>query len=78
MDSLQANDVIKTYDRTFDLHPLKEALLALHSKDPNNDRSVGHVLAKACGRKVQVDGVTIGLQQRIINGLTRYWVEEVG
>jgi len=73
-----ANDVIQKYGFSIALHPLKEALLALHAKDPNNDRSVGHVLAKACGRKVQVDGVTIGLQQRIINGLTRYWVEEVG
>lgn len=59
---------------------IKEALRALHAKDTENDRSVGHALSKVCGRTVDVEVVgnerRLTLTSRLVTGLTRYKVEE--
>jgi hypothetical protein len=70
-----AHDVIEVYGFATSLHPLKEALLALHSKDPNSDLSVGHVLAKAVGRAVMSGECTAFLRKQSVHGLTRYHVD---
>lgn len=59
---------------------INEALRALHAKDTENDRSVGHALAKVCGRAVVI-GSTSGdrifhLERRLVSGLTRYRVSK--
>jgi hypothetical protein len=57
---------------------IREALLGLHAKDIDSDRSVGHALSKICGRNAvvtkNVQEVVLFLERSIIDGLSRYQV----
>ena len=57
---------------------LKEALLALRVKDLESDRSVGHALARHCGRTVTVpvgeELHVMFLERSVVVGLSRYRV----
>ena len=60
----------KRYPRLVNpLHPIKEALLELHAKDPEKEKSVGHALSKACGRGVEVGGGIVVLRKNRNRGV---------
>ena len=74
-----ADLVAKLYSGT----NLKEALLGLHVKDPENERSVGHALSKNCGRNAVLKekdkdkkDVVLHLERDNRCGLYRYRVEK--
>lgn len=53
---------------------LREALVAMRSKDPKSDASVGRVFHSILKRRVETPNGELVLNHRLLNGLSRYWV----